>query len=247
MDRSDIVRRAEDLSKRCVKTGTVTASRFLTPAEQVEIADSLRTGCGFRIEFFGGREHSERKVAFFIPDSFEGDYNPFDAVKIIRLQACYGEPSHRDYLGALMGMGVERDCIGDIEISADTAYVFCIQSVLSHLVTVEKVGKYTVRVSETDASQMPEFEVKTKASSFTVMSMRLDAVVSGMFGISRTEAVRHIHQGNVFLNYRCNDRPDARIAVDDVLSVKGVGKGKVTAVGGVSRKGRLFIRTETFK
>ena len=86
-----------------------------------------------------------------------------------------------------------------------------------------------------------------KQVSFSVMSMRLDAVAAGMFNLSRTEAARHISAGNVSLNYSVTDKTDTVVHEGDILSLRGAGKGTVTGTGGTSRKGRLFVYAEIYK
>ena len=83
--------------------------------------------------------------------------------------------------------------------------------------------------------------------NFTVMSLRLDAVCSGMFRISRTEASRQINAGNVSLNYSQCLKTDANVKEGDIISLKGSGKGKLKELGGNSRKGRLFVNCEVYK
>ena len=94
---------------------------------------------------------------------------------------------------------------------------------------------------------MPVPERKVCPVMFTVQSARLDAVVSGMFRLSRTSAAAQIRAGAVHLNYTECLRPDAPVAPGDVLSLRGAGKGSVTEVGGVSRKGRQFVTAELWQ
>lgn len=248
MEKSEVIRRAEDLSKRCEKTGTVTFSKFLTPAEQMELRNELHPEGDSRMILFGGGAETERKAAFFLPFYVSDDeFDPYDAIGVMKIVPYFGTPGHRDYLGALLGMGVDRSCIGDIEITEEAAYVFCMKSVLGHLLSIEKIGKCGVKTMEVLPSEVPETERKVRTRTFPVMSMRLDAVVSGMFGISRSEAVRQISLGNVSLNYRSMEKADARVSQGDILSLKGYGKGSVVSTGGMSRKGRLFINSEIYQ
>ena len=86
-----------------------------------------------------------------------------------------------------------------------------------------------------------------KQKSFSVQSLRLDAVVGGMFNLSRTEAARQISAGNVSLNYLESNKTDCVIKEGDILSLRGAGKGAVTGIGGTSRKGRLFVYAEIYQ
>ena len=156
MEKNDVIRRADDLAERCDRSGEVTFSRFLTPAEQYEIENSLNISGDCQMKLFGGNPDTERKMMFFIPPYYgEEQFDPFDEIKIIRIEAYFGTPGHRDYLGSLLGLGVERDCIGDIEIKENVAYVYCMRSVLNHLLTLDKVGRCGVKSKQVDREDVP--------------------------------------------------------------------------------------------
>jgi RNA-binding protein YlmH len=247
MENSDLIKRAQDLAGRCERSCTVCTTGFLTPAEQYE----LKTKLGYipcTMVFNGGGANSERAVAFFLPDYMtEESLDPSEYICAMKLKAYFGQPGHRDYMGALLGMGIGREWLGDIQVEGDTAYVFCMKSVLPHLLTIEKAGRYTVKASQLELSQVPERKIQTESTSFSVMSMRLDAVAAGMFHLSRTEAAKQIAAGNVSLNYTQCLKTDCQIKDGDIISLKGHGKGTVSGTGGSSKKGRLFVYADIYK
>ena len=130
---------------------------------------------------------------------------------------------------------------------ATGAFVFCLPSVEPELRSLEQVGRAGVKAAAVPLSAVPVPERKVRPVTFTVQSARLDAVVSGMFRLSRTSAAAQIRAGAVHLNYAECLRPDAPVAPGDVLSLRGAGKGAVTEVGGVSRKGRQFVTAELWQ
>ena len=141
MTNEELLKRADDLAARCEKTCSVTHTVFLTPAEQYALR-SFRPRGDCRMVFSGGVDGAERQCAFFLPDWMdEGDFDPAETIRCIRITAHFGAPGHRDYLGALLGMGVGREWIGDILIQDSVAHVLCIQSVEAHLLGIEKVGR----------------------------------------------------------------------------------------------------------
>ena len=144
-------------------------------------------------------------------------------------------------------MGIGREWLGDIQVEGDTAYVFCMKSVLRHLLSIEKAGRYTVKASQVPLEEVPARKVETESVSFSVMSPRLDAVAAGLFHLSRTEAAKQIAAGNVSLNYSQCLKADCTVKEGDVLSLKGKGKGSISGMGGTSRKGRLFVYGEIYK
>ena len=247
MENSELLKRARDLAERCERSGTVCVSGFLSPAEQYELQTRLGyIACG--LVFHGGGENCERAAAFFLPDYMTEDMLDLsEYLCAMKLKAYFGQPGHRDYMGALLGMGIGREWLGDIWVMEDKATIFCLPSVLQHLLSIEKVGRYSVKARELALDEIPAPERKVKQVSFSVMSMRLDAVAAGMFNLSRTEAAKQISAGNLSLNYSVTDKTDAPVHEGDILSLRGTGKGTVTGTGGTSRKGRLFVYGEILK
>ena len=247
MENSELLKRARDLAERCERSGTVCVSGFLSPAEQHELQTRLGyIPCG--LVFHGGGENCERAAAFFLPDYMTEDMLDLNEyLCAMKLKAYFGQTGHRDYMGALLGMGIGREWLGDIQVEGDTAYVFCMKSVLRHLLSIEKAGRYTVKASQVPLEEVPARKVETESLSFSVMSPRLDAVAAGLFHLSRTEAAKQIAAGNVSLNYGQCLKADCIVKEGDILSLKGKGKGSISGMGGTSRKGRLFVYGEIYK
>ena len=128
----------------------------------------------------------------------------------------------------------------------NAAVVFCLPSVERHLLSLDKVGRYTVRARSLPLSEVPAPERRVKEKRFSVQSLRLDAVVGGLFDLSRTEAARQIAAGMVSINYEVSEKTDSPVREGDILSLRGKGKGKITGTGGESRKGRLFVYGEIY-
>jgi len=248
MEKHDFLRRIEDLAERCARSGALTSSGFLSPAERAQAVQAAgrRTDC--TLLFHGGHPDCERTVAFFLPDWMEAEeFEPAEHIRAIRLTPHFGTPGHRDYLGALLGMGIGREWLGDIWLSGGTATAFCLPSVEKHLLGIDKVGRVGVSAAPLPLTELTAPERKVKEVSFSVASPRLDAVAAGLFHLSRTEAARQIALGKVSVNHIQSDRTDLLIREGDVLSLRGAGKGKITGTGGTSRKGRLFVYAEVYQ
>lgn len=247
MENSDLTRRAEDLLRRCEKSAVLTATHFLTPAERLQLERWAKTQPACRLVFSGGHPDCERTVAFFLPDYMEPEWLPLDEhIRALMITAPFGSPGHRDYLGALVGMGIGRERLGDIWVRENTAVVFCLPGVEKHLLSIDKVGHCSVRARSLPLGEVPAPERTVKQKSFSVQSLRLDAVAGGLFDLSRSEAARQVEAGLVSLNYEVCDRCDAAVREGDILSLRGKGKGRITGLGGTSRKGRQFVSGEIY-
>ncbi len=247
MEKHELTRRLEDLAARCERSGAVTGSHFLTPAEQYQAERDFQNKA-VKLLFHGGHPDCERKAAFFLPDWMEPeDFDPGEHLRVIRLTAHFGAPGHRDYLGALLGMGIGREWLGDIWVEGECATVFCLPSVEKHLLGIDKAGRVSLTAEAISFEELRAPERKTEERSFTVMSPRLDAVLAGMFRLSRSEAARQIALGMVSVNYELSNKTDCPVREGDVLSLRGAGKGKLVGFGGNSRKGRLYVYTEIYR
>lgn len=245
---NELLRRALDLARRAEKYAVPTASGFLTPAEQQELR-GLAAREHIAPVFHGGAADCERCCAFFLPSwQEEADLDPSEAIAALRITAAFGSPGHRDYLGAILGLGIRRDCLGDIRIKDDTAHVLCSASIADYLAdNLEKVGKCGVKTARISLSEVPPLERKYRKVTFTVQSLRLDSVCGGMFGLSRSSAHAQIMQGNVTVNYLPCLKPDQQLSPGDVISLRGRGKGTLLEPGGTSRKGRQFTQAEIWE
>ena len=242
----ELLKRAEDLSRRCHKTGQVTHTGFLTPAEGYALESWAKRGTDCAVLFHGGYPDAERRAAFFLPEWMEAEgFEPSEYLCAIEITARFGAPGHRDVLGAVLGLGIERPWVGDILVEGEKAWLFCLPSVKDHLLlSLDQVGRWGVKTREIPLSEVPVKEKEFKERTFSVKSLRLDAVCAGMFSISRTTAAEAIATGLVALNYAECLKPDAGVKEGDVISLRGKGKGVVRSAGDrESKKGRLFVTT----
>ena len=232
----------EDLTAKAVKSG-VAASKFLTPSEAQSIAENFTQRRDITLTIDGGFEVAERTRAIFTnPDWGEYDREKiFAALKIShRPQDTLG---HRDILGALMALGIERETIGDIIANEQFTGFICLPEMVAYIIeNLTKAGRVGIELSLIGLDDIPNSEEELTIKTDTVASLRLDAVLSSAFGISRTNAVELILAGRVSLNHKICEKTDREVGENALLSVRGMGRAKLLEVGGVSRKGRNFIK-----
>ncbi len=244
----DLEKRIEELADRCERQSAVTSTGFLTMAEQTELTAWAKRRADVRLHLDGGSAACERKCAFFLPFWLEeADFDASEYIRALKVTAYFGQPGHRDYMGAALGLGVRREWIGDFWVQGDTATIFCLPTVEKLLLDeLTQVGRCTVKAVPLSLSAVAAPERKVKKITFTVKSLRLDAVAGDMFGVSRTQAAELIRAGAVSLNYAQCLHVDAPISQGDVISIRGRGKGAVAAIGGQSRKDRTFVEAEIY-
>ena len=237
-----------DRAERAQRTGCVTASKFLTPAEAAFVAQLARTE-GLTVVFDGGRPNTERQVALFPPDWLDADAPESwiaeeSPVTVLRFRTAGGEElGHRDYLGALMAAGIRRDAVGDIDVHGAEAYFFCLTDMAPYLMqNVTRAGRARLTCEEVprDAVPPPEAEDAEELHA-TVGSLRLDAVAAAAFRISREDAKSAILQGLCTVNHLPAEKPDADVEEGDLLALRGKGRARLSAVRGETRKGRVAI------
>ena len=246
----DLLRRAEDLAAQCARRGSVTHTRFLTPAEGARLAQWAKRSPDARVLLHGGYAGAERRAAFFLPDWLEeADFDVADWLCAVEGTASFGAPGHRDWLGAALALGIERDCLGDVLVEGSRAVLLCLPSVQPHLLlNLEKAGRCGVKLRELALAEIAPPERAMEERVFSVQSPRLDAVCAGTFRLSRAAAAEAIAAGLLSLNYLPCLKPDAAVRAGDVLSLRGRGKAAVLDAGSrESKKGRLFVKVGIYK
>ena len=236
-----LISRMEDLAKKAMKTGCA-ASRFLTPTEAHSVSEYFMHK-RVNLSFDGGFADAERVRAVFLnPDWGKHDREAlFSALMFeFRPQDTLG---HRDVLGALMALGIERDTIGDIVITGNTAATVCLSELSGYIMeNLSKAGRIGISTKKVDLDELPLRQEELTIKTDTVASQRLDAILSAAFGLSRTKASELVNAGNVSLDYQACMQPAKEVGEGALLSVRGLGRAKLLEVGGMSRKGRIFVR-----
>ena len=219
------------------------ATDFLSPAEQRSAQDLLHAaaihdGCAF----CGGFERAERRMLLFLPD-WQEEADASDAMAFLRAAWHESEhPTHRDLLGSLMALGVERETLGDILVSEGSADLIVSAGVAQYLLdNWTGAGRTALRLTAIGADALRVPEQKVKEIRDTVATLRLDAVTAAGFSMSRGKAAELIAAGRVQKNYREVTKGDASVAQGDGISARGLGKFEVAEVGGLSKKGRTGI------
>ncbi|MBE6601155.1 MAG: hypothetical protein E7637_01445 [Ruminococcaceae bacterium] len=257
--------RIGDALEKC-RRGSVAVLPFLSPRgrNRAERELSRRTESA-RAWFFGGYREAERVCLFLLPDYLcdllECPISEYDrermegllgeeisaAVCALRVRGSrYRTLTHRDYLGSILGLGIERDAIGDIAVQNDhEAVIFCSRSMAEFLCTaLEKVATDTVRCSLYTLDESFTDGKKYAPVNDTVASARLDCVVAALTGQSREDAQRSVRSGMVEVEFEPEERVDLQLEPPLWISVRGYGRFRLRAFDGETKKGRLRMRAD---
>lgn len=237
MEKDDqLIKRIKELGRNAYERDIVTFSEFLDLNEQNIVHGLALDHQGYHLEWFGGYEMSERQMVAFLPDalSYSWDF-PIRCLHIQPKSIKYSEKlSHRDYLGALLNLGVQRTKIGDIVVKEDSsAYVFCQDQIADFFIKeIYRIRHTNVIVKEVYGMDhlLPHQEQEVTG---TVASVRLDSVIALAFQCSRSGMIPFIEGGKVFVNGRMILSNGYTLKEEDVVSVRGKGKFRF---GGTTKK-----------
>ena len=223
-------------------------SPFLSPRE-LEMA-RLLLGEPEGLYRFGGHEGAERRMLVYLPEYLEESYLMEDDSPVVCLRAVFYEgdcPTHRDFLGALMGAGVARETVGDICVGKGSCDFFVTREIAPYLLqSFDSAGRTKFRLSQVPLTeaQIPEPEVKIIKD--TLASIRLDAVISSGFRVGRSAAAEYVSAGRAAINGLPCTKSDKSVSEGDTVSVRGMGKIKLAQVNGQTKKGRISVLIERY-
>ena len=207
-----------------------------------------------RFYFFGGEENTERKILVIYPEKLTEEMsrkNDSSIISIIRIELpkeLRGEYSHRDYLGAIMKLGVEREKIGDISVRSKGAEIVIKNEVQKFL--MQNLGSLTrfssAEIEEKKIEDLKEIEAQKVEITEIVASLRLDNIVASLARTSRNKATEILEQERVFLNFKCETKSSKQVNVGDVITIRGKGRFVFKEISGNTRKGRYVIKIDKY-
>lgn len=241
-----LINRFLDLQKQALYKNMPVTTDFLNLYEQTIFASFIAKNPSPYI-LDGGYEMAERKVVCFLPMWVnEYDYHRQSFLKCVKIEFSapkYADScTHRDYLGSIMNLGMDRGKFGDLIVNEQTAYLIGLVSAIDYVKDQLTMVKHSsVIVSETEFHQL-ESAFQFDEITGTVSSLRLDSVISLAFRISRAKAADAIHAEKVFVNGKEVTQTDYKVKQGDVLSFRGVGKAMFKEYLSHTKKDREAIK-----
>lgn len=198
----------------------------------------------------GGHEEAERVMAFFLPDYLDRESavrEKISAVSVVPANRRFAEElTHRDYLGALMNLGIERECIGDI-LADNERCVILVQSGIAGFVadSLTRIRHTNVECAVEEGG-IPDIRPRFEELKVNIASERVDAVTAAVFRVSRQKASELVASERIFINGQTVVSAGRTLKEGDRVSVRGAGKYIYDGISGSSRKGRLFADIRRF-
>ena len=225
--------------QRCIPASTC----FLSPRE-LEMTRFL-LGQQEGLYTFGGYDGAERQMLIYLPEYLDESALTDEDSPIVCLRAEFYEgdsPSHRDFLGALMGAGIGRETVGDICIGHSSCdFLVTAQIVPYILQNLTSAGRTKLRLSPVPLKDICVPQPEVKEIRDTLASLRLDSVISSGFRIGRSLAAQYISAGKAAIDGLPCDKPDKLVSEGAKISLRGSGKIRLTAVNGQTKKGRISV------
>lgn len=243
-------RRLRDLADKSYRQNVFTFTGFLGLAE-LEIYYGMERELDFASPaLFGGTEGAERKmIRFGSPEElgYEEAY-PISCIYAKPLMLKFAEAlSHRDFLGALMNLGIERSCIGDIRIGQEGGYFFCQSSMAAYICENLAQIKHT-HVSCAAVEQMEELEAdKPEEEEIQVSSLRIDGCLSKVYRLSRTESLALFQSARVYVDGRLAENNSRLLKAGETVNVRGYGKFVFTGIKYETKKGKLCLGIQVYR
>ena len=257
-DKEKLISHILDLKEKAATESLVTSSNFLSVDELSEVIKTERVNNQYVDTFYyGGYDEAERRAAIFVPRFYgaseyglekfllENECNPISLLTVKKDK--FSALTHRDYLGALMGLGLKREVIGDIIVNDDGCSIFCLKAISAFIAeNLKQAGRGQLTACVGDIDSLNTTESKTETVFASVASMRLDCLVAATFRLSRPCAAEAIKQGLVYVNSAQTFKSDFSLKEGDKLVLRGKGKAVIGELTGHSKKGRIHLNIKRY-
>ena len=246
-EREFLKKRLTELYRKSVERGIYTYTDFLCLAEQSVFAEIKGSFQKDSYTIFGGVEGTERVIVRFGEEGSFGPDFPITCIKAAPVSQKFADKlTHRDFLGALLNLGIERKTLGDIAIVDNVGYIFAHTDVAQHIINeLGRVKRTDVTLSVTDAPMGAEL-YKTERRRVQAVGERIDAIISKLFSLSRDEANSLFTKSLVFVDGRLCENNSYVLKECEIVSVRGHGRFIYRGYETTTRKGKLNIEVDVY-
>ena len=235
-----------DLAELSRRSGVPRFSRFLNERERSVAAAAARANNADPI-FYGGYDGAARTLCGFFEGTYAEELPKEELFPLCAVTFSFRKSemlSHRDFLGAILGLGLERSAVGDILVAEDHAVAFCTDAAKPLLMDISKVGRSGVTAAEGIIGELPKPQfIKLDR---TVSSLRLDCIVGACANISRERSASLVRSGQVSTDHSVCLNLSAAVKESTIVSIKGFGRFKLSKIVGETKKGRVRVIIEKY-
>ena len=238
-----------DLAALVRKTGVPRFSRFLNERERLIAQNAARAQKAEPL-FYGGSDSAARTVCGFFGGTYAEEMPQEDKLGLFPVRAVTflfrscDTLTHRDFLGAILNIGLERSVLGDILVAEDHAAVFCLETAEELIGGLTKIGKVGVRSEQGITRELPKAKFETLDR--TVSSLRLDRLVGACANISGDRSATLIRSGQVSADFSVCLNVSSTMKENSVISIRGYGRFRLAKIVGETRKGKIHVIIEKY-
>lgn len=235
------MRKVMDKIEIALNKSIVQVTDFLDPYERRLSKSILNRFMDIEYEEVGGIDEAERKIIIIYPHYIQ--IEELDCyIAAISIESKDEILSHRDFLGGILNLGINRSKIGDILIHEGSAQAIVKKEIADYILTnLTRIGKEKVNVREIPISHLQPGHVEYLIKKTTLSSLRLDVLISGTLNLSRNDSQKLISSERVKVNWEPIDKIWKDIKEGDIISVKGYGRFILNSIEGTSKKGRIKV------
>lgn len=221
-------------------------SDFMTP-NHIELLKSICNREKIYYKIYKSHEYGERQIIFYSLDDFNLEENLNQKIEILNIDKLNSSVGHRDILGAVLNLGIDRNKIGDISLKESSAMLVCKKEIADFILfNLKSVKRNKVKVSSTPKLYLENKDFEFESINTIVSSLRLDAILSAVLNSARSKTKTIIEKDFVKLNYIISNNPSTEVKSQDMVSVRGFGRFILKEIEGKTRKDKFRIRVEKF-
>ena len=244
-DERPFIDQAMDWLRSAEQAHELKRTDFLDPRQQFIVQALANRHRDVHLLFNGGYEEAERKRALIAPD-----YRPLEdediGIQVLHVTSDdtkLANLDHGDYMGSILGLGLKRDKIGDIHVLERGCHCLAASETIAYLnIHLRQVHRVNVLTEILPLAQLQAIQPQLEELSFTVSSLRLDAIVSDAVRVSRSKILDPIRAGHCRVNWKVEIDPAKGLQEGDMISLKGFGRFKLLEIGGKSKKDRIYVK-----
>lgn len=244
VENRDTVARVIDQADQAIKTWEVVFTDFLSPPELAEIQRAFSRLTEVQLIAWGGYPQAERQRIALARAEIPLDQSTVAIASVeIAGNFLFDTASHRDFLGAMLGTGIVREKTGDVIVLGERgAQAIVVPELVEFLqINLQQVRSVPVKTQPIDISELKIREPKKKELATVEASLRLDAIASAGFGMSRSKMVDFIDSGDVRVNWKETTQASSQVKSGDLIAIRGKGRLEIGEIA-VTKKDRYRVQ-----